>query len=138
MCIRDRWAQWSHQQAAQTAELRQEWNAWQQLHHPAPLVGTPTEEQVRQLVAQEVAQARRGPAYCRAAGSAVYHGIASAHPLLPVELHETHCGWMFGLVKEVARFDEPPTHLRHKAGNLSLPVGPCKKCWGPEEAAVAP
>ncbi len=93
---------------------------------------------MRQPVAQEVARARRGPAYCRAAGSAVYHGIASAHPLLPVELHEAHCGWLFGLVREVAGFDEPPTHRRHKSGLQMLPVGPCKKCWRPEEGAVAP
>ncbi len=86
----------------------------------------------------ELAQARRGPAYCRAAGSAVYHGIASAHPLLLPELHEAYCGWLFGLVREVARFDVPPTHLRHKVGGQFAPAGACKKCWRPEGEAVAP
>ena len=100
----------------------------------------PTEEKVRSLIAMEVLKARRGPSFCRAAGSMVYHAIASAHPLLPPELHETSCGWSFGLVRETARFDEPPTHIKVRGANgLLVSVAPCKKCWRPEEeVAVAP
>ena len=77
---------------------------------------------------------------CRAAGSAVYHAVASAHPPLPPEMHETSCGWMLGLARHTARFGTPPTHIKVRGGNGLLgAVAPCKKCWRPEdEVAVAP
>ena len=98
---------------------------------PQPaLLGLPTEQDVRRLIAEAMAKARRGPAYCSMANSEVYHGVASAHPCLPPELHQTRCAWAFGLVPGVNRFDEPPQLWRKGKW-----VTPCKKCWDP---AVAP
>ena len=99
-------------------------------------MGTLTGEQAKELIVAELAKARRGPDFCRGPGSGVYHGVASAHPLLLPEFHETICGWQFGVIPEVTRWDLPPDHLQHRVGRLLKQVEPCKKCW--RELAVAP
>ena len=106
---------------------------------PPPVEAPPaglSEERARAIVVEELARARRGPAFCRGPGSAVYHGIASAHPLLLPELHESLCQWKFGVVPGVTRFDIAPVEIMHRVGGVLKPIEACKKCW--RDPAVAP
>ena len=61
----------------------------------------------------------------------MYHAVASAHPLLPPEMHETSCGRAFGLARETARFDTPPTHIKVRGADgllvVLVAVAPCKE-----------
>ena len=127
--------------------LRAEWLAWAgereswgppqpPLAPQPPPPGGVSEERARAIAVEELARMRRGPAFCRGPGSAVYHGVASAHPLLPPELHESLCGWKFGVVPEVTRFDNAPIVVKHRVAGLMVPIEPCKKCW--RDPAVAP
>ena len=88
------------------------------------------------MILEELAKARRGPAYCRGHGSQTYHGVASAHPILHPELHETMCGWKFGVAPSVSRFDTIPVGVLYRSPTGLKPVEPCKKCW--RDVAVAP
>ena len=47
-----------------------------------------------------------------------YHAVASAHPLVGPELHETRCGWAFGLTLGLMRSVDPPAGAR-----------PCETCY---------
>ena len=47
-----------------------------------------------------------------------YHSVASAHPMLGPEWHETRCGWTFGLTLGLKRSADPPEGAR-----------PCETCY---------
>ena len=47
-----------------------------------------------------------------------YHSVASAHPQLGPEWHETRCGWPFGLTPGLKRSADPPEGAR-----------PCETCY---------
>ena len=100
-----------------------------------PPPGGVTGQRVLEIVKEELAKARRGPAYCRGPGSQVFHAVASAHPLTHPVLHETWCSWKFGVVPEVTRFDGVPKGLRYRVGSVWHDVRPCDKCWRHEPVA---
>ena len=77
---------------------------------------------------REMATLRRGPAYVRGAGAAMYHAVASAHPLLEPLFHETRCGWAFGGTPGVQRFDVEPA-ITYRAKGQDVQVRRCDKCW---------
>ena len=125
-------------QAAGAAESEGEASALESFAVAAPSGSPPggvTSQRVLEIVKEELAKARRGPAYCRGPGSHVFHAVASAHPLTHPVLHETWCSWKFGVVPEVTRFDEVPKGLRYRVGSVWHDVRPCDKCWRHEPVA---
>ena len=125
-------------QAAGTAEVEGDAPALESFAVAAPSgppLGGVTGQRVLEIVKEELAKARRGPAYCRGPGSHVFHAVASAHPLTHPVLHETWCSWKFGVVPEVTRFDVVPKGLRYRVGSVWHDVRPCDKCWRHEPVA---
>ena len=59
-----------------------------------------------------LATLQRGPRYVTDKDAAMYHVVASAHPLDSPVWHRTRCGWGFGFSRRATRTDDPPPGLR--------------------------
>ena len=84
---------------------------------------------LKRLMTLEFEELRRGPRFVYRPGAECYHAVASAHPLMSPDLHETRCGWKFGLSTEARRFDAEPMHLSIRKAGVAQQVRPCQRCW---------
>ena len=84
------------------------------------------------LISLEMEELSRGPRFAYKPGAEVYHAVASAHPLMTPEHHETRCGWSFGMAPNARRYDVEPKGLQIRRNGQMIPVRPCLICWGPQ------
>ena len=84
---------------------------------------------LKRLMTLEFEELRRGPRFVYRPGAECYHAVASAHPLMSPDLHETRCGWKFGLSTEARRFDAEPMQLSIRKAGVAQQVRPCQRCW---------
>ena len=84
---------------------------------------------LKRVMTLEFEQYNRGPRFVHNPGAECYHAVATAHPLMPPELHETRCGWKFGFSAGARRFDGEPAQLTIRKGGVVQQVRPCRKCW---------
>ena len=67
---------------------------------------------LKTLISLEIEELSRGPRFAYKPGAEVYHAVASAHPLMTREHHETRCGWSFGMAPNARRYDVEPKGLQ--------------------------